>query len=54
MTFLRVLLATLKEIFDESAYERFCAREGVEVSCESYSHFLMESDAARQQNVRCC
>jgi hypothetical protein len=54
MTFLRVVLATLKEIFDESAYERFCVREGVEVSRESYAHFLMESDAARGQKVRCC
>ena len=54
MTFLRVVLATLKEIFDESAYERFCVREGVEVSRESYAHFLMENDAARGQKVRCC
>ena len=54
MTFLRVLLATLKEIFEESAYERFCAREGVAVGRESYAHFLMESDAAREQKVQCC
>ncbi len=27
MKVFRVLLATLKEIFEESAYERFCERE---------------------------
>ncbi len=54
MTFLRVFLATLKEIFDESAYERFCAREGVGANCKSYALFLHESDQTRQQKVRCC
>ncbi len=54
MTFLRVFLATLKEIFEESAYERFCVRERVGVSRESYAHFLMEGSLAREQKIRCC
>ncbi len=54
MKLFRTVRAIFREIFDEAAYERFCAREGIEVSRESYAHFLMESDAAREQKVRCC
>jgi hypothetical protein len=54
MTLFRTVLAIFREIFDEAAYERFCAREGVEVSRESYVKFLRETDAARDQKVKCC
>ena len=52
MSFFRLLYEILREIFDESAYERFCAREALPVGSESYAVFL-----ARTQNgvkPRCC
>jgi len=55
MRFFRTILAALKEIFEESAYERFCSREKVEVSRESYASFVRESREARNKHiVRCC
>jgi len=55
MRFFRTILAALKEIFEVSAYERFCSREKVEVSRESYASFVRESSEARNQHiVRCC
>jgi hypothetical protein len=48
--FFRLLRAVLREIFDESAYERFCAREGVQCGQESYVLFLRSKDV----RVRCC
>jgi hypothetical protein len=54
MNFFRVVRAVLREVFEETAYERFCAREGSEVNRESYAKFLRETEQARQQKVRCC
>jgi len=54
MKVFRVLLATLKEIFEESAYERFCEREGLGRNRESYATFLLEGDRAKRPKVRCC
>jgi len=54
MKFFRVVRAMLREIFEESAYERFCGREKVAVSRESYAMFLRETDQAKQRKVRCC
>ena len=54
MNFFRVIRAILREIFEESAYERFCAREQIGVSQESYALFLVETDQARQHRARCC
>lgn len=51
MTLLRTLREILREIFDESAFARYCAREGVAHSREAYARFLQESKAPR---VRCC
>jgi hypothetical protein len=52
MKFLRLFHAILREIFDESAYERFCARQGVSVAPGSYSNFLREREQTK--NVKCC
>ena len=52
--FLQTVLATLREIFDESAYQRFLVRQGSEVSRESYAQFLSESETARLKKPRCC
>jgi hypothetical protein len=54
MKFLKIVRAMLREVFEEAAYERFCAREGVTVDRESYAKFLRESEQAGQQKVRCC
>jgi hypothetical protein len=54
MKFFRVLRAMLREVFEEAAYDRFCARERIEVNQESYAKFLRETDQAQQQKVRCC
>ena len=48
------LLATLREIFDESAYERFLARHGVASSVSSYARFCREREAAKVRRPRCC
>ncbi len=53
MKFFRVLWAVLREIFEESAYERFCRREGVAQGRSSYSKFLGESERGGSK-VRCC
>jgi hypothetical protein len=55
MTFLHILRAILREVFEEAAYERFCERENVEVSRTSYAAFLRENgDATNKKVVRCC
>jgi hypothetical protein len=50
MKALRVLQAILREIFEESAYERFCMREGVLRGRDSYAVFLRQ----RRVRVKCC
>ena len=50
MKTLHILHAILREIFEESAYERFCVREGVLRGRESYAAFLRE----RRVKVKCC
>jgi hypothetical protein len=54
MNFLRIIRAILREIFEESAYERFCARKGVSISRESYALFLGETGQPREPKVKCC
>ena len=54
MRFFRILRAVLREVFEEAAYERFCARRQIGVGRESYALFLEETNHARQQKVRCC
>jgi hypothetical protein len=54
MKLFRTIRAVLREVFEESAYERFCAREQIGVDRKSYARFLQETDRARQQKVRCC
>ena len=54
MRFLRLIRAVLREIFDEAAFERFCAREGFVAGKHSYSRFLRESDQGKQPKIKCC
>ena len=54
MSFLRLVRAALREIFEESAYERFCAREGVGINRGSYANFLTETGREKQPKIKCC
>ena len=49
-----LMLATLREIFDESAYTRFLERNDAQSSPESYQNFLRETEIARARRPRCC
>ncbi|HTC93873.1 MAG TPA: hypothetical protein VK699_10510 [Terriglobales bacterium] len=50
----QLLVATLREIFDENAYSRFLAREGMASSRMAYAAFLREREAVVQRRPRCC
>ena len=49
-----LLLCTLREIFDESAYARFLDRNRVLSSPSAYAAFLRESEVAKARRLRCC
>jgi len=51
MKILRTLAAVLREIFEESAFERYCAREGVERDRAAYAKFVREAGPPKP---RCC
>jgi hypothetical protein len=44
----------LREIFDESAYERFLMLTKAERSRESYQAFLREQECSVARRPRCC
>ncbi|HVZ59721.1 MAG TPA: hypothetical protein VG892_02945 [Terriglobales bacterium] len=50
----KLFLATLREIFDENAYQRFLIRHGAQASRASYREFLEESRVSRERRARCC
>ena len=50
----QIVRATLREIFDESAYERFLARTQSSRSVESYRQFQREREAGMERKPRCC
>jgi hypothetical protein len=54
VSFLRTLLATLREIFDENAYHRFLLRTGSAASVQSYREFQRERESAMATKPRCC
>jgi len=51
---LRILLATLREIFDEAAYTRFLERTHMESSPAAYAAFWRERDSGAKPRPRCC
>ena len=53
-TLLHLILAILREIFDENAYERFLQRTDSVRSVESYRAFLRENEAVTARKPRCC
>jgi hypothetical protein len=51
---LTVLAAALREIFDESAYQRFLDRSRLESSPHAYAMFRKENEQAKSRRPRCC
>lgn len=51
---LATLLAALREIFDESAYARFLARQHLASSPEAYALFRREHELTKARRPRCC
>jgi hypothetical protein len=54
MNIVKLLWATLREIFDEAAYDRFLASHQLTASRESYQHFQRDRRAAQERRPRCC
>ena len=50
----RILLATLREIFDEAAYERFLGRTRMASSPAAYAAFWRDRDSNQAPTTRCC
>jgi hypothetical protein len=50
----RILLAVLREIFDEAAYARFLRRTGVATSPQAYEAFWRERESKQKPRPRCC
>ncbi len=49
-----IVHATLREIFDESAYARFLQRHHLAASAQSYAEFQRENEMSRSRRPRCC
>jgi hypothetical protein len=49
-----LVIACLREIFDESAYSRFLRRRQMTSSSEAYAEFCREQAAAKARRPRCC
>lgn len=50
----RIMLATLREIFDEAAYARFLSRTRTVSSVKAYAEFREEFEEAKAQRPKCC
>lgn len=50
----RIFLAVLREIFDESAYSRFLEQSKMTSSTASYAAFCREREFDHQRRPRCC
>lgn len=51
---MEILLATLREIFDEAAYERFLRRTSMPSSTAAYAAFWREREAGKAPRPKCC
>ncbi len=49
-----LLLATLREIFDESAYQRFLAQHQLQSGRAAYALFLREQEIRKARQPKCC
>jgi hypothetical protein len=52
--FFGLVLAALREIFDEAPYARFLQREQLLAGAESYRRFLEEQRGIQERKPRCC
>jgi len=52
--FFSTVRGVLREIFDESAYDRFLLRTNASRTAASYRAFTRERDAAMLKKPRCC
>jgi hypothetical protein len=50
----QILVATLREIFDEAAYARFLRRTQMTSSPTAYAAFWREQESSRARRPRCC
>jgi hypothetical protein len=50
----QILLAALREIFDEAAYERFLRRRQMTASPGSYAAFRQEFEESKTRHPKCC
>jgi hypothetical protein len=50
----QIVLATLREIFDEAAYERFLHRAGMTSSASAYAVFRQELEEDKIRRPKCC
>ena len=53
-SFCRVVVAALREIFDEAAYARFLGRNGLAASRVSYAAYLRQNERMNARRPRCC
>ena len=51
---IRIMLAALREIFDEAPYTRFLARTRMQSSPAAYAAFWREREASHQRRPKCC
>lgn len=51
---IRILLTVLREIFDESAYQRFLERAKRPSSPAAYAAFWRERESSHARRQRCC
>ncbi|HET7890316.1 MAG TPA: hypothetical protein VFL34_02250 [Candidatus Sulfotelmatobacter sp.] len=49
-----ILLAALREIFDEAAYDRFLRRTRMTSSANAYRAFRQELEEAKARRPKCC
>jgi len=49
-----VFRATLREIFDESAYQRFLDRRQLRSSPNAYETFRKENEQSKSRRPKCC
>jgi hypothetical protein len=49
-----IFAAMMREVFDESAYQRFLERNHLASSVTAYAEFLREYEATKVRRPRCC
>ena len=54
VTAAQIFVATLREIFDESAYARFLTRSQLQPSASAYALFAREREAEKNRTPKCC